>query len=127
MLKLFAHAYRGIVVLTESKNNPSVTRIVRYRTGVNEENATVNAAVIDEVVTKQAAILTEDSRVVCVPLVDGDDRSLGVIFLEEQDTPGRFGTDDLDILATVAVEISFAVENSILHEAALRERALQLE
>jgi serine phosphatase RsbU (regulator of sigma subunit) len=35
--------------------------------------------------------------------------------------------DDLDILTTVAVELSFAVENSILHEVALREKAMQLE
>ncbi len=50
-----------------------------------------------------------------------------MIQLDCRDRKPRFSSEDLDLLSTIAVEVSFAVENWILHEVALREGQLQYE
>jgi serine phosphatase RsbU (regulator of sigma subunit) len=63
----------------------------------------------------------------CVPLLGADGVALGVLQLDTLDQRNRFSRDDLDVLASVACQAAFAVENAQLHEAAARERAIERE
>ena len=143
LLRLFCQPNHGVVVLTKSKHKPSVSRVVRHRTDDdkltvimnqtliahvdNEVIAPVSEDYIAGVVNKQISMISEDECIMCAPLVDSHDQSLGAIQLDARDETGRFTRDDLDLLATITVEVSFAVENWILREVALHEQQLQLE
>ena len=59
------------------------------------------------------------------PLVTGEGEALGVIQLDTLDRRNRFQQDDLEMLVSVACQAAFAVENAQLHEAAMRDQALQ--
>ena len=63
----------------------------------------------------------------CAPLVGSDGKALGVIQIDTLDQRNRFRQDDLDVLASVACQAAFAVENAQLHEAKLRQQALERE
>ena len=59
----------------------------------------------------------------CAPLIGSDGNVLGVIQIDTLDPRRRFSRDDLDVLASVACQAAFAVENAQLHEIALHEEA----
>jgi phosphoserine phosphatase RsbU/P len=63
----------------------------------------------------------------CVPLITGEGKALGVIQIDTLDSRSRFNREDLDVLASVAYQAGFAVENAQLHETALREQAINRE
>jgi serine phosphatase RsbU (regulator of sigma subunit) len=61
----------------------------------------------------------------CAPLVAHGGGSMGVIQIDTLDQRTPFHKEDLDVLASVAGQAAFAVENAQLHEAALRRQALE--
>ena len=61
----------------------------------------------------------------CAPLVSHSGVSLGVIQIDTLDQRTPFHKEDLDVLASVAGQAAFAVENAQLHEAALKRQALE--
>ena len=50
-----------------------------------------------------------------------------MIQLDTLDQRNRFRQDDLDVLASVACQVAFVVENAQLHETAMRDQALERE
>ena len=65
--------------------------------------------------------------VMCAPLVNSEGDVMGVIQIDTVDQRNRFSRDDLDVLASVACQAAFAVENAQLHETAVRDQALKRE
>ena len=63
----------------------------------------------------------------CAPLVASDGSVLGVLQIDTLDPRNRFSHDDLEVLASVACQAAVAVENAQLHEAAVREQAMERE
>jgi sigma-B regulation protein RsbU (phosphoserine phosphatase) len=63
----------------------------------------------------------------CAPLINREGDALGVIQLDTLDPRNRFKQDDLDVLASVACQAAFAVENAQLHETAMRDQAIRRE
>jgi serine phosphatase RsbU (regulator of sigma subunit) len=63
----------------------------------------------------------------CAPLIGSEGEALGVIQIDTRDQRQHFSREDLDVLASVACQAAFAVENAQLHEAALRQQALARE
>ncbi|HPM82378.1 MAG TPA: PP2C family protein-serine/threonine phosphatase, partial [Candidatus Anammoximicrobium sp.] len=59
--------------------------------------------------------------------LDLEGKPLGAIQLDALGSQWEFRREDLELLTSVAFQISFVLENAILHEAALRERALETE
>jgi len=125
LLKLFKEAYRGVVVLTEAKTLPSVTRVVRYRDGENEQTAIISTGLVEGIMTSQEAGLSDSELMMCAPLIDGDGEPLGVLILDSRE--GQFNPDDLELFATVVTQLAIAIENRILHEVALLATEMQLE
>jgi len=61
----------------------------------------------------------------CTPLIDVNGQSLGAIQLDAKHRQSQFKNEDLDLLASVALQISLSVVDSRLHETVVRERELQ--
>jgi len=64
---------------------------------------------------------------ICAPLVAGDGEALGVIQLDALNRRNRFEQADLEMLASVASQAAFAIENAQLHESAMRDEAMKQE
>jgi serine phosphatase RsbU (regulator of sigma subunit) len=57
--------------------------------------------------------------------VSQDGQALGVIQLDSQDLRRQFTQDDLDVLASVACQSAFVMENAALHEELVKSRELE--
>ncbi len=125
LLSLYGQAHRGIVVLTRSRVQQTVTSVARYREGEEVQTAIVSTGLIEAVAARRVAALADDGLMICAPLIDEDDECLGVIRLDSRTRP--FSQDDLDVFATAATVLAMVVENRALHELALRAREMHLE
>jgi serine phosphatase RsbU (regulator of sigma subunit) len=54
-------------------------------------------------------------------------RCLGVIWITALDADAKFARQDVDLLSSITVQVTFAVEHSILHEAVVRDERMQTE
>lgn len=157
LLRIFDHAQSAMIVLLgpdkEQPQEPrlriqvenSKVRVARFRIPAAEKQIFVSHSVIRHVLESERAIITDDVRmdprfstsqsvsrierrsVMCAPLLDLESGSLGVLQLDSESYTRRFQEADLDLLSTVALQVSLAVEDSMLHEQALRQRELQLD
>ncbi|OHB75791.1 MAG: hypothetical protein A2W31_08565 [Planctomycetes bacterium RBG_16_64_10] len=143
LFKIFIQADRGFVLLKEGEDGPPVPKAVRYRRADDEQSVRISRTIITEVMEKKEAILsadaTSDARfsmaesiadfkirsMMCAPLVNSQQRALGVIQIDTTDRRMCFADEDLEVLASVATQAAIAVENAQLHEDALRQRALE--
>ena len=61
----------------------------------------------------------------CAPLVDSEGNALGVLQVDTLDQRKRFQEEDLDVLASVAVQAGVAIDNAQLHERALHQKEIE--
>ncbi|MEX0818251.1 MAG: FHA domain-containing protein, partial [Pirellulaceae bacterium] len=105
----------------------------------------VSRTIADEVVQKRSAILASRSTsqatvdnesdseatprvsVMSAPLLNSDDIVFGVIQLEVTEGPPHFTLSDLELLSAVARHLAVVIDNSRLHELALREQRSEFE
>lgn len=127
LLQLFSQADHGVALILDSGSQRPRMTASRNRSGDANETSVISATVVKEISAKRAAALSDDRHMICAPLISEDEQPQGVIFLEGRGADGRFREDDLDIFATIAVELAIAVENRLLNEAALKARELQHE
>lgn len=143
LFKIFLQADRGFVVLQAGENGPLVPKAVKHRRAGGQETIRISRTIVRQAMESKEAILSADAAtdsrfdssqsiadfrirsMMCAPLVDSDGRALGVIQIDTLDQRTPFLQDDLDVLASVAGQAAFAVENAQLHEAALRRQALE--
>lgn len=127
LLTLHSQADRALIVLQETNADRPPTIRVRHRASSRTSDAAQAGKLVQDVMATGKAILSDRGLTVSAPLLDLAGNSLGAIQLDALSTQRAFRREDLELLATVAFQISFVVENAILHEAALRERALETE
>ncbi len=145
LFSIFVQADRGFIVLKAPDSGRLIPKAVKHRRGEETETIRISRTIVNEVMESKEAILSADAAndsrfdmaesivdfhirsMMCAPLVGSEGDSLGVIQIDALDQRNRFNRDDLDVLASVASQVAFAVENAQLHEAALRERALERE
>lgn len=101
----------------------SVTR----RSDSGRHDAGLRQAVIEAVLTNQNAVLTDDRQVICAPLVDRHDATLGCIQLETFGAEDQFTARELELVVGAALLISLAIENDVYFAAVARERVQQEE
>ena len=105
----------------------------------------MSRTIINEVVKSKQAILSADAAsdarfelsqsiadfrirsMMCAPLVTNEGNVLGVIQIDTLDQRARFSNDDLDVLASVAFQAAFAVDNAQLHEKQLTQQKIQAD
>jgi serine phosphatase RsbU (regulator of sigma subunit)/pSer/pThr/pTyr-binding forkhead associated (FHA) protein len=135
-------AERGLIVL-ESEQGELEPRWVKVRHGCAEDTIRISRTVIRQVMESQEAIVSPDAAMdsrfkasdslsafqihslMCVPLVDNDGRSFGVLQVDTVSERDRFQQQDLDVLLSVATQASIAIDNARFHEYALRRRAIE--
>ncbi|MGA2035452.1 MAG: GAF domain-containing SpoIIE family protein phosphatase, partial [Thermoguttaceae bacterium] len=145
LFAMFVQADRGFIVLRERASGRLVPKAVKHRNREGAETIRISRTIVRSVMTSREAILSADAAsdarfdmsdsivdfhirsLMCVPLIDSAGESLGVIQIDTVDPRRGFNREDLDMLASVACQAAFAVENAQLHEAALREQALERE
>lgn len=127
LLRLSSQADRALVVLRETDAGLPATVRVRHR-GSDRTNEVAQAGkLVQDVIATGKAVLCDQGRTVAAPLLDMEGKPLGAIQLDALRSQRTFKREDLELLATVGFQISFVVENAVLHEAALRERSLETE
>jgi len=145
LFRVFIHADRGFVVLGDPESGRLVPMAVKHRRAGSEDTIRISRTIVNEVMAAKEAILSADAAadsrfemaesivdfqirsMMCAPLVGSDGNALGVIQVDTLDQRNRFSRDDLDVLASVAGPLAVAIENAQLHEASLRQRAIEHE
>jgi len=145
LFAIFVQADRGFIVLREPVTGRLVPKAVKYRSPESGERLRISRTIVNGVLATKEAILSADAAadarfdmaesivdfhirsMMCVPLVTRDGKALGVIQVDTLNQRNRFGREDLEVLASVACQAAYAVENAQLHELALREQALDRE
>jgi serine phosphatase RsbU (regulator of sigma subunit) len=140
---IFPQADRGFIVLRDPQTTRLAPKAVKYRRREDSQTVRISRTIVNNVMATKEAMLSADAAndvrfdlsesivdfrirsMMCAPLVDRDGNSLGVIQLDTLDPRNRFHQDDLEVLASVACQAAFAVENAQLHEAAMGDQALQ--
>ncbi len=145
LFSIFLQADRGFVVLRAAGRGDLIPMAVKHRRPEEVETIRISRTIVNEVMAAKEAILSADAvsdarfdmaesivdfhirSMMCAPLIGSGGTALGVIQIDALDQRKRFTQDDLDVLASVASQVAYAVENAQLHETALRERALERE
>jgi sigma-B regulation protein RsbU (phosphoserine phosphatase) len=144
LFNIFSQADRGFVVLCTPEGR-LIPKAFKQRQGQEQEGARMSRTIINEVVKQKQAILSADAAsdarfelsqsiadfrirsMMCAPLVTGDGNVLGVIQIDTLDQRSRFTNDDLEVLASVASQGAFAIDNAQLHEKQLQQQKVQAD
>ncbi len=145
LFKIFVQADRGFVVLRGPAEGQLLLKAVKQRRPDGDESIRISRTIINDVLTNKQAILSADAAtdsrfqmsqsiadfrirsMMCAPLVSSEGDALGAIQIDTLDQRSRFQQDDLDVLAGVAGQAAFALENAQLHEQSLKQQAIQLD
>ncbi len=132
LFAIFPQADRGFVLL-DPDPGAVVPDAIRTRRD-DPSNLTLCRTILDRVMNEGQAILSTDAAhderfsqsmsvvhsqirtMMCVPLLDREQRPTGILQLDARDDRVRFGQSDLDLLVAVATQVGLAVENTRLHE-----------
>jgi serine phosphatase RsbU (regulator of sigma subunit)/pSer/pThr/pTyr-binding forkhead associated (FHA) protein len=142
LFAIFPRAERGFVLLKVPGSDDLAPELIRSRTGPTGE-LSISKTVLNHVLDAGQAILCTDlptefpeshsvsdsmiRSLMCAPLFDQERKPVGIIQIDTRDGRSRFGQDDLDLLATVAGQISVAVQNAQLHKALVVQREMEQE
>ena len=145
LFAIFTQADRGFVVLRDPLSERLIPKAVKHRRGDDREMIRISRTIVNNVMAAKEGILSADAAndvrfdlsesiadfhirsMMCVPLVNSEGEAMGVIQIDTVDQRNRFSREDLDVLASVACQAAFAVENAQLHETLLREQSLKRE
>jgi len=144
LFNIFSQADRAFVVMC-SPEGRLIPKAFKQRRGKEEEGARLSRTIINEVIKAKQAILSADAAsdarfelsqsiadfrirsMMCAPLVTGEENVLGVIQIDTLDQRARFANDDLDVLASVASQAAFAIDNAQLHEQQLVQQKVEAD
>ncbi|CAD7694851.1 unnamed protein product [Ostreobium quekettii] len=144
LFKIFVQADRAFVVMRPAPDAPLVPVSWRCRRKAdNEEAPRLSRTIVENAMNSKQAILSADAAsderfgmaqsiaefeirsMLCAPMIDSDGNSLGVIQVDTTNQRSRFMDEDLEVLAGVASQAAVAMDNAIMHEQVVAQRALQ--
>ena len=145
LFKLFPQAKEGFVLLHDVDKGKLTLRASRSATTKQEAQVQISMTIVRQALHDREAILSSDAvqdhrfshsesiaemrlrSVICVPLLDSSDQPLGVIQINTADQLMLFQQEDLDLMVSVASQLSLAMENAMLHTEVLKQRELERE
>jgi serine phosphatase RsbU (regulator of sigma subunit) len=145
LFKIFPQAEEGFVLLKDLDTGKLRVRASRVRTGKEDDSVRISRTIVEKAMNDCEAILSHDAvndpqfehsdslsklrirSILCAPLFDVDGVATGVIQLDARDLREQFSQGDLDMLVSVASQVSLAVENARLHDKLLQQRDLEQE
>lgn len=141
LFKIFPQGDRAFIVLCN--NDGELGQFwVKDRKDRNTK-LRVSRTIIKEAMESREAILSEDAfsderfdlsksiagfsirSVMCAPLLDNNGNAIGCLQIDTMDPGNKFTHDELDLLATVAMQAGVSVVNARMHEEALHQRAIE--
>ncbi len=143
LFTIFLQADRGFVVLQDPVTKELVPKAVRHRRENVTERIRISRTILNGVMAGKEAVLSADAAtdarfdmsesivdfhihsMICAPLIGSEGQVLGAIQIDTVDPRHRFGSDDLELLASIASQAAIAVENAQLHELAVQESVFQ--
>jgi adenylate cyclase len=141
---IFPHANRAFILLADKATGEMVPRLGRSRasaTGVSEDFA-ISRTIIKTVVEKKQSILLQDAQkddrftaqesvvkfsirsLMCAPFICRNEL-LGIISVDTKVTSGKFNSEDLAMLTSIAGQVAIAIKNADLFLAVEKESGLR--
>ncbi len=141
---IFPNADHGLIVLRGENSCRLIPTAVKHRhptPGPIRISRTVFNNVMNDKTAVLSADILNDSRfnaaqsimnlsyhsMMCAPLIDAEGQVLGAIKLDSDIEGKRFKPEDLELLASVAVQAALYVRNAQLHVLAIRDAAIEQE
>jgi serine phosphatase RsbU (regulator of sigma subunit) len=140
----FPQAEQGFILLKDEESNRLRVMATRSRTATKGgEAVVVSMTVVRAAMDSGKALLsgnvqrdvrfsgsTSLSRMqirsmMCVPLLDHEGRSLGVIQIVTRNPDFEFTREDLDLMDAVAAQAALVIENAKMHEALIEQRDME--
>ncbi len=141
LFTVFVHADRGFVVLKDNDTGKFIPRATKHRREDDEDQIRISRTIIEKVTREKTALISDDAAkdfgnavsivdfeihsMMCVPLLGTTGDVLGVMQVDTHNILNRFGQDDLELMAAVAMVAAVSVENAQLHEVAVRDAAIK--
>ena len=143
LFNIFPVADQGFVLLKDSDSDKLKVKATQARGGKQADAVAVSMTVVRYVMKTGESVLSEnimdDTRfksstslgrmgvrsMMCVPLLDENEESLGVIQIVSRSENHSFDENDLDLLESLAMQASLTIQNARLHEEALERRAIE--
>ena len=143
LFNIFVQADRGFIIMRPKPDAPLVPVASKARRVNEETDMQISRTIVEQALEGKQAILSADAAsdkrfnmaqsiadfqirsLICAPMLDSDDRPLGVIQIDTRDQRSRFTDHDLQVLACVANQASISLDNAKLHEEVIKQRALQ--
>ncbi|HMP78159.1 MAG TPA: SpoIIE family protein phosphatase [Pirellulaceae bacterium] len=144
LFELFADADRGFVAFRDAEGQ-IVSAVMKTRRQQFEEQVRISRTIANLVLDSRQAILSSDAAtdsrfdmsqsltdfrirsMMCAPLIDADDRAVGVIQLDTLRSALAFQQSDLEVLVAVAAQASLALQRMELFERFEESQRLQRE
>ncbi len=142
LFKIFVQADRGFIAL-KSPDGPVIPKAIKHRRADNDETIRISRTIVNQVLESKQAILSADAAtderfdmsqsiadfrirsMMCAPLVNSDGDAFGVLQLDTLDQRARFTQEDLDVMAAIASQAAFAIDNAQLHESLIKKNAIE--
>ena len=142
LFELFTEADRGFIILklADGELHPLAFKARRPQ---DDENIRVSRTIVNNVMDSQCPVVSSDASkddrfdlsqsvvdfrirsIMCAPLVNNKNESIGMIQLDTIRSAIAFKESDLETLATIALQGSLAIQKSDLFEEARRSREMK--
>ncbi|MFV0444856.1 MAG: SpoIIE family protein phosphatase [Planctomycetaceae bacterium] len=143
LFSTFPQAEQGFILMKDEATSRLRVMATKSRTATKQGEAVVVSMTVvraamesgkallsgnvqkDQRFSKSASLSRMQIRsMMCVPLLDHDGHSIGVIQVVTRNPDFEFTREDLDLLDAVAAQGALAIENAKMHEALLEQRDL---
>ncbi|MEM9940944.1 MAG: SpoIIE family protein phosphatase [Planctomycetota bacterium] len=144
LFELFTEADRGFVILKNSEGILEPLGVKTRRPGLAEQ-IRISRTIVDQVMTSKRPIISSDAAsddrfdmsksivdfrirsIMCAPLINSKDESIGVIQLDTLKHSTTFHEGDVETFVAVALQASLAIQKSDLFVDAKRSEALKTD
>ena len=141
LFSLFHQAERGFVIMVDPDGGLKPLAM-KLRREDDQMTVRISRTIVRHVLDTRTAVISTDAAaddrfdlsqsiadfrirsMMCAPLLDADNKPLGIIQLDTLQSGTAFAKEDLDILATVAMQASAAIDRANLYERELSQRQL---
>jgi serine phosphatase RsbU (regulator of sigma subunit) len=142
LFRIFHQADRGFVGLLD-KDGTLIPRWTKLRRENSNDTIRVSRTIASRVVETKEAIISADAAnderfemsqsiadfrirsMMCAPLLDGENKAIGILQIDTLDQRQRFQNEDLELLVSIAFQAAISIDNTQLHEERFQQRFLE--
>lgn len=141
LFRIFPQADEGFAMLIDEPTGQPVVRSVHTRRP--DQEGRISSTIVQQALKDKTALLSEDVQsdqrfsssksiagtrlrsLICIPLLDAEQKPLGIIQLAAHSLANPFTESDLDLLTAIGGQIALALDNAALHQQMIAQRELQ--